>query len=142
MNNNNNNIDEQFEQQVERTITQYEKDFNNDVDFEAGKLTKEMEKAKLTADVDTSNIGRDFADLLRRMDNNGQHSPSHFSFTPVRKMTKVNKKINLMPTVAANPFQTASEGLVIVNAAQVHHLAHGTLQVREYAVRCYCSWMI
>ena len=48
MNNNNNNIDEQFEQQVERTITQYEKDFNNDVDFEAGKLTKEMEKAKLT----------------------------------------------------------------------------------------------
>ncbi len=50
-NNNNNNIDEQFEHQVERTITQYEKDFNNDVDFEAGKLTKEMEKAKLTVDV-------------------------------------------------------------------------------------------
>ncbi len=64
-----------------------------------------------------------------------------FYFKTVNKLNKVNKKVDLLPTVLANPFETSMEGLAIVNAVQTHHLKPSPLRARHYAVRAYCQFV-
>ncbi|MNE96299.1 hypothetical protein D3C80_1944810 [compost metagenome] len=54
MSSSNNNIDEQFEKQVDDTIARYEELYANDSDFVNGILDKEMENTIIDSVVDDS----------------------------------------------------------------------------------------
>lgn len=72
-------------------------------------------------DMDTM-VERDYQDLLDRTENGGNPANNRFNFKTVKKLNKVNKKVDLLWI----------EGLAIVNATQMHHLEPSTLRMRPF----------
>ncbi len=135
-------IDATIESRVDQLMAQVDSSTADDSDYVDGVKQMKKDLENTLPENEDAELSEDaYNELLERMENNGQSSSAPYLLKPVKKMVKKNKKVDLLPSVAANPFETSIDGLVLLNVAQSNHLSPNTQKIRDYAVRCYRQWL-